>query len=166
MDCCFWGADLLEFEAEAESESSVRSANLRFLQPPLDISARAEGDDERLDYHGFPGCDCFRGRNVLWAATGEGQIAAEEPFDGRVHGVFSYWGCRFLAANINRIWRQGYTRENLLYDLRAYLHSLGYEQRPELAAPWPLMEAEPFTFGDVWAPFGSVGGDGSHAHDA
>lgn len=161
MDCCFWGADLLDFEAEMESR---RQADLRFLQPPLDIAARAEGDEEGLDYHSFAGCECFRGRNVLWAASGEGQIAAEAPFDGRVHGVFSYWGCQFLAANIDRISRQGYTREDLLYDLRAYLYSLGYAQRPELAAPWPLMEAEPFTFGEARARLGAAGAHRSRAH--
>jgi hypothetical protein len=162
MDCCFWGAHLLDLEAE--SEGRRQRPELRYVHPPFDIAARYEGDEERLDYHGFPGCDCFRGQNVLWAAAGMGQIAAEAPFDGRVQGVFSYWGCQFLAANIDRIWRRGYSRENLLHDVRAYFHSLGYAQRPELAAPWPLLEEGPFTYGEAPAWLGYTAADEPHAH--
>ena len=153
VDCCFWGAG--ESELPAAPRPQGLRTDVRFLPPPLDIASRVEGDEECLSYHSLSGCQCFEGQNVLWAATKEGQLAMEDYFDGRVQGVFTYWGCRFLEANIDRINRQGYSREQLLEDLRAYIASLGYAQFPELAAPPPLLDAGPFSIGDEWSLLGS-----------
>ena len=134
VDCCFWGTD---------------RDDVRFLVPPFDIAARAEGEAD-LSYHAFVECECFGDRNVLWAASEEGQPAAEDTLDGRTHGVFTYWGCRFIEANIDRIWSGAYSREHLLKDLREYVLSLGYPQHAQLTAPRPLLEVEPFTFATDW----------------
>jgi metacaspase-1 len=135
VDCCFWGATPMERE-------------VRFVPPPFDIEARIEGDEHMLHYHGLAACDCFAGRNVFWAASREGQIAAEDYLAGRTHGVFTYWGCEFMAANTERILNHEYSRQELIEDLHAYLHRLGYEQRPELWAPWDLQIAPPFLPGN------------------
>ena len=153
VDCCFWGAG--ESELPAAPRPQGLRTDVRFLPPPLDIASRVEGDEECLSYHSLSGCQCFEGQNVLWAASKEGQLAMEDYFDGRVQGVFTYWGCRFLEANIDRMSRQGYSREQLLEDVRAYIASLGYAQSPELAAPPPLLDAGPFSLGDEWSPLGS-----------
>src|SRR5262245_17132597 len=142
FDCCFWGSSSRELEAEPPREP--QRADVRYLRPPFDIAARAEGDEETLHYHALSGCHCFAERNVLWAASAEGQPAAEDDFEGRSHGVFTYWGCRFIDANSERIWRGRYSREELLEDLHAYLHSLGYAQSAELTAPHSLRAAGPF----------------------
>ena len=141
LDCCFWGSDETELDAEPRSEALL---DVRYLPPPLDLMSRIDGDEEHLDRHGFPECHCFRDRNVLWAASAEGQPAAEDDFDGRQQGVFTYAGCRFIEANIDNIWRRGYGREQLLWDLREYVQSLGYAQTPQLAAPGRLLEVGPF----------------------
>jgi hypothetical protein len=135
VDCCFWGATPIERE-------------VRFLAPPFDIAARAEGDEDVLHYHGLSACDCFAEQNVFWAASSEGQIAAEDYLGGRAHGVFTYWGCEFMAANMELILNHEYSRQELIDDLHAYLYSRGYEQRPELWAPWDLQIAPPFLPGN------------------
>ena len=72
---------------------------------------------------------------MFWAASAEGEPAAEDYLAGRAHGVFTFWGCRFIETNLERMIRQNYSREELLFDLRRYLHSLGYAQTAELSAP-------------------------------
>jgi len=135
LDCCFWGSD----QAEPDDR--------RYHPPPLDLASRIEGDEDRLYRHGFAECHCFRDRNVLWAASAEGEIAGEDDFEGQTHGVFTFAGCRYIEANIDSIWRLGYGRERLLADLRQYMRSLGYTQTAQLAAPRPLLEVGPFMLG-------------------
>ncbi len=158
LDCCFWGAGPSELEAEPRPQGL--RADVRFIPPPLDIAARAEGDEEHLKHHGFAQCGCFDD-HVLWAASAEGQPAAEDYLEGRAQGVFTYWGCRFIEANVDRIWAEGYTREELLRDLREYMRSLGYPQSAQLAAPGPLLETGPFMF-DSWYHRSGLG----HTHEA
>jgi hypothetical protein len=145
LDCCFWGAEGAgPPRAVVEPALPPPRADLRYLPPPLDIASRVDGDEERLLYHAFAASQSFAGRNVLWAASEEGQPAAEDLLDGRVHGVFTYWGCRFIETNFDRLWHWNYSRGDLLEDLRAYIHSLGYVQTAELAAPPELWAAGPF----------------------
>jgi metacaspase-1 len=144
LDCCFWGAAPMELEPEPRPHGL--RIDVRYLAPPLDIASRFEGDEERLGRHGFEDCGCFRDRNVLWAASAEGQPAAEDYLDGRPQGVFTYWGCRFIEANIDQIWHLGYGRDQLVSDLREYMDSLGYAQTAQLSAPPPLQAVGPFLF--------------------
>jgi hypothetical protein len=148
FDCCFWGPSAREFEPE--SDRRPLRTDVRYLRPPIDIVARSEGEEQRLDAHRLSACDCFQDRNVFWAASEEGQPAAEDYFEGRVHGVFTYWGCRSIEANVDRILRFGYTREELLEDVRARFRSLGYPQLAELTAPSELRAAEPFSLSASW----------------
>jgi metacaspase-1 len=140
LDCCFWGAAPME----AEPRPQGLRIDVRYLAPPLDIASRFEGDEARLSRHGFEDCGCFRGRNVLWAASAEGQPAAEDYLEGRPQGVFTYWGCRFIEANIDQIWQLGYGREHLVSDLHEYMDSLGYAQTAQLSATPPLQQVGPF----------------------
>jgi hypothetical protein len=144
FDCCFWGARARDVFNLAGEE--IRP-DVRFLPPPVDIAARAEGDDEWLPVHHWRGCSCFQDRNVLWAASEEGQAAVEDFFEGGFNGVFTYFGCRFLAENGERIWQQAYTRQSLLDDLQAFLASYGYLQVPGLEARQAMRQAGPFTLG-------------------
>jgi metacaspase-1 len=142
FDCCFWGAGPRALEAEPRPQA--RRADLRWLPPPVDIAARAEGDEDRLAYHGLSACDCFADSHAYWGASAEGQEAAEDSFEGRTHGIFTYWGCRFIRDNVEALGQGGYTRTDLLDELRSYLLSLGYRQIPELAAPDELRTGPPF----------------------
>jgi metacaspase-1 len=148
FDCCFWGPSAREFEPE--SDRRPLRTDVRYLRPPIDIAARSEGEEQRLDSHQLSACDCFQDRNVFWAASEEGQPAAEDYFEGRVHGVFTYWGCRAIETNLDRILRWGYSREELLEDVRARFRSLGYPQLAELTAPSELRAAEPFSLSPSW----------------
>src|SRR4051794_11450693 len=56
FDCCFWGAGPRALEAEPRPQSL--RPDLRWLPPPLDIAARAEGDEDRLAYHDLATCHC------------------------------------------------------------------------------------------------------------
>lgn len=142
VDCCFWGAGARDLEGDSRPQGL--RADVRYLAPPFDIAARFEGEEAVLHRHGFAGCRCFEERNVFWAASSEGEPAAEDYLEGRAHGVFTYWGCRFIEANFERMVRLGYSREELLHDLRAYLSSIGYVQTAELSAPDDLRRLGPF----------------------
>ena len=145
FDCCFWGASPRQLEPEPRR---ALRPDVRFLRPPPDIAFRAEGEEEQLHYHSFHGCNCFEERNALWAASQEGQPAAEDIVEGRGQGIFTYAGCRFIETNAQRIWAGHYSREQLLQDLRAYMRSLGYVQSAELTAPSDLRRAGLFMRAD------------------
>ncbi len=153
FDCCFWGADGPTLVPDPRPE--VLRRDVRYLPPPFDIAARAEGDD-RLDIH-YLRNSAFTETNVLWGASQEGQPAAEDYIDGRPNGIFTYWGCRFIEENIERVDQDSYTREELLTDVRAYLHTLGYLQTPELSAPGELRAATPLLPAPEWGAWVEVG---------
>ena len=151
FDCCFWGADSRGLEPEPRPVSLRR--DVRYLPPPFDIAARAEGDDG-VKVHQIRTSEAFTERNVMWGASQEGQPAAEDYMDGRPHGIFTYWGCRFIAEHIEQVASSNYTREQLLEDVRAYLHTLGYAQTPELSAPSDLRAGTPLLPGGAWVEVG------------
>lgn len=151
FDCCFWGADARGLEPEPRPEYLRR--DVRYLPPPFDIAARAEGDD-RVEIHRLRTSESFTERNVLWGASQEGQPAAEDYMDGRPHGIFTYWGCRFIAEHIAQVASLNYTREQLLEDVRGYLHGLGYAQTPELSAPSDLRAGTPLLPAGSWVELG------------
>jgi len=157
FDCCFWGADARGLEPEPRPV--VLRRDVRYLPPPFDIAARAEGDD-RVEIHQLRSSRAFTERNVLWGASQEGQPAAEDYMDGRPNGIFTYWGCRFIAEHIEQVASLDYTREQLLEDVRAYLHTLGYAQTPELSAPSDLRAATPLLPGGAWVELGDGYGPG------
>lgn len=151
FDCCFFGAGPPELESDLRPQGL--RADVRYLPPPFDIAARIEGDEERLHYHHFAECDCFAGRNVLWAASAEGESAAEDYLGGRAHGVFTYASCRFIEQNVERIWDDDYSREHLLDDLRGFMRSLGYAQAAQLGAEPALRATAPLTGVDDSPPW-------------
>jgi metacaspase-1 len=154
FDCCFWGAGTRGLEAE-HVRQSLRP-DVRYLPPPFDIAARAEGDERRLDRNRISGGDPMTGQNVAWGASHEGQPAAEDVFDGRPNGIFTYWGCRVIAENIERLDEESYSRSDLLEDVRACLNGLGYSQTPELSAPGELAALAPILPG-AWVEVTAAG---------
>jgi hypothetical protein len=155
FDCCFWGAGPRAL-APLPGAPALRR-DVRHLPPPFDIAARVEGDEDRLAMHQLRSASCFAQRNVAWGAAQEGQESAEDYIDGQVNGLFTYWGCRFIAENIERVGRLDYTREQLLEDVRGYLHELGYVQTPELAAADDLRIASPLLPDPEWGAWVEVG---------
>ena len=141
FDCCFWGTGTRAIDGVPAAMALRR--DVRHLPPPFDIAARADGEEQRLDIHRLHACTGFGERNVAWGAAREGQESAEDNFDGQTNGIFTYWGCRFIGENIERVGRREYTRERLLEDVRGYLQELGYVQTPELSASGALRAAAP-----------------------
>jgi metacaspase-1 len=155
FDCCFWGAGARGLDPEPPPEP-LRS-DVRYLPPPFDIAARAEGADH-LEFHRLHACECFTAkRNVVWGASQEGQPAAEDYMDGRPNGIFTYWGCRFIAEHMEQVAGLDYTREQLLADVRGYLRSLGYAQTPELSAPGELRAGTPLLPPGAWGAWVEAG---------
>jgi hypothetical protein len=156
FDCCFWGAGPrgLSFDGQ------TLRRDVRYLPPPVDIAARAEGEEGELAIHRLRDSELLVERHVAWGAALEGQEAAEDYIDGRANGVFTYWGCRFIAENIERVDRESYSREQLLDDVRGYLHTLGYVQTPDLSAPSDLRAAAPLLPVPEWGAWVEVGATG------
>jgi metacaspase-1 len=150
FDCCFWGATPREFVWDPGPQA--QRADVRYLTPPVDIAARAEGDEDRLAYHRIADAAPFGRHHVFWAGSREGQMVTEDFFEGRVHGTFTYWYCRFLEDHFERTGGR-YPRGRLFEDTREYLRGLGYPQTPELLAPSALRRRDPFTTTDAaaWA---------------
>jgi metacaspase-1 len=151
FDCCFFGAGPRELGSHLRPQGL--RADVRYLPPAFDIAARIEGDEERLHYHHFAECNCFAGRNVLWAASAEGESCAEDYLGGRAQGVFTYWGCRFIEQNVERIWNDDYSRAHLLEDLRDLMRSLGYAQSAQLGAEREFRVEAPLTGADDFPPW-------------
>lgn len=145
FDCCFWGAGARSLIPEPVVQGL--RPDVRFIPPPVDVFARSEGDEERLPHHRLARSEVFTGRNVLWAASQEGQPAAEDYIDGRAHGIFTFYGCQLIVESIERPPPWNYSRAQLLDDLRACFEEQAYEQRPELAAPPDLRASRPFVPG-------------------
>ena len=156
FDCCFWGAGPRAI-APRPSAAALRP-DVRHLPPPFDLAARFEGEEHRLARRRLGYSESFTQlRNVAWGAAQEGQESAEDFFDGQVNGIFTYWGCRFIAENIERIDKLEYTREELLEEVRGYLHQLGYTQTPELSAPSELRAWAPLLPDPEWGAWVEVG---------
>lgn len=141
FDCCFWGSGQQERGSDPAPQSL--RGDVRYLPPPFDIAARVDGELDRVDIHRLTQADAFPPSSVIWAASREGQSSAEDYFDGRVNGVFTYWGFSFIAGNIERVEQGAYSRGELLADVRAYVGSLGYGQMPVLDAPFDLQDGPP-----------------------
>jgi metacaspase-1 len=156
FDCCFWGAGPRGLGPAAPA----LRRDVRYLPPPFDIAARAEGEEDSLAIHRLRDSGTLIDRHVAWGASREGQEAAEDYIDGQANGVFTYWGCRFIAENIEQVDRDSYTREELLHDVREYLHELGYFQTPELSAPSDLRSASPLLPMPEWGSWVEVGATG------
>ncbi len=151
FDCCFWGVD--EVDRDLSLSAGPSRTNVRFLAPPLDIAARTEGDERQLAYHALSGCSCFKDQNVLWAASQEGQPSSEDWFEGRIHGVFTYWGCNFIESSFQS--GNVRSREELVEELREFVRQLGYAQLAQLSAPGELGEMAPLVPPALWEAWAS-----------
>jgi hypothetical protein len=151
FDCCFWGAGPPGLAVEPGPQA-LRD-DLRYLPPPIDIAARAEGEDDRVDLHLLARARAFAEGNVFWAASREGRTAAEDVFEGRPQGIFTYALCRAIEAHVARGEGWVASRQALLEEVRARVHALGYAQTPELSAPDEHRAAPPFTQDAGWDPW-------------
>jgi hypothetical protein len=108
----------------------------RFLQPPVDIRARFEGDEEELQpTKRFQDIAKDSMQTVLWAACQDQQTAADAYINGSFNGAFTYYLCRHLrdtAATLNR--------QELIKRVRQSLQHSGFGQTPQLECD-PILRA-------------------------
>lgn len=140
LDSCFWGAGTRDSLAPSLGQDFAR---VRFLAPPVDLAARAEGDEERLDVHYFTE-QLLAENRVLWAASREGETSAEVELEGRVNGVFTYYGSQLVVSEIDAIVSGAYRRDALLADLRTLLAEAGHSQVPQLSTSEYLLTSSLF----------------------
>jgi hypothetical protein len=141
FDCCFWGAGEWS-AARAQSQATARPGT-RYLVPPFDIAARAKAARPAVSIGRI--VRPFHGTSVTWAAAGEGQPATEEEIDGRVQGLFTYWGCRTIADTLDAGRRPRTSRAQLLAELRGRVAQAVRDQIPELAATAELSRQPPLS---------------------
>lgn len=135
LDCCNSGDATLELGFAGAGVVGTPDRQPRFLQPPVDIVARHQGDS-------LPRKTLFSGREkaslALWSACASFQTAADASFDGVANGAFTFFLCKHLRE------APGLSRADLLARVRSSLDHNGFTQRPELAAPQKLQSAQAF----------------------
>jgi metacaspase-1 len=150
LDCCHSGTGGKESEVGPPAGLESRPTPVRFIEPPVDIAARADGDF--LETVTFCSCLGTRGQPyVLWAAAAEDEIAAEDNLGDAVNGVFTYYLCNYLDATAGET-----TREELLAAVSELVQTAGYAQHPQLASQDVELVSEPLGGGvlrPVWTPF-------------
>lgn len=136
LDCCNSGEGTQELGFARPSSGAAPDRQPRFLQPPVDIVARHQGDS-------LPRKTLFSEREpnsiALWSACASFQTAADASFDGVANGAFTFFLCKHLRE------APGLSRQELLSRVRSSLDSNGFTQRPELAAQQKVSAAQAFT---------------------
>jgi metacaspase-1 len=152
LDCCHSGTGVKGLEIGRPAGLEARQARVRFVAPPVDIAARADGDD---DLKTVTFCSCLRKRGqpyVFWAAAAEDEIAAEDNLGGAINGVFTYYLCSYLEATAGQT-----SREELLAAVSEVMQTAGYAQHPQLRSEEDgELVSEPLggeAFRPVWTPF-------------
>lgn len=97
----------------------------RFLQPPADIVSRFEGDVYPLRSLATLVSDMKN--QILWTASREDQKSAEDFFDGRPAGVFTYFFCKHIRDTGGDI-----TRQELLERIQSSMKFHHYSQIPQI----------------------------------
>lgn len=136
LDCCNSGDGTSELGFSQPDAGGHPERQPRFLQPPVDIVARHQGDElgrRQLFSRREPS------HMALWSACASFQTAADARFDGIFNGAFSFLLCKHLREARDRC-----SRAELLKRVRASLDAQGYSQIPELAAPQALASSRAF----------------------
>jgi metacaspase-1 len=128
LDCCHAGADEDEAEEVAKRDTAPElEQRPRFLEPPIDIRFRHDGDSVRFRSRLMRSVK--RDGSVLWAGCGAGQTSADALIGGVAWGAFTHALCGAMRTNQGAL-----ARAKLLESVRGTLAGAGFAQRPELEA--------------------------------
>ncbi|MCP4701991.1 MAG: hypothetical protein GY862_34805 [Gammaproteobacteria bacterium] len=137
LDCCHSGWDTapspvgtqrgIAQNPQTGSENTDRIS--KYLEPPVDILCRSEGDENLLKAtQRFASKSGSLSRYTVWAGCMPSQVSMDAYIGGNYNGAFSYYFCKLMRE------RQGnVSREKLLENLRDSLRSSRYAQIPQLA---------------------------------
>jgi hypothetical protein len=139
LDCCHAGSNEDEDREVTLPGSTVSlEQRPRFLEPPLDVVFRSEGEPPRFRARLMRSPD-RRGSTLLWAACGAGQMSADATIAGVPWGAFTHAVCGAMRTSEGTL-----ARGKLLENVRGTLASLGFSQRPELEADAPALREPAF----------------------
>jgi hypothetical protein len=99
----------------------------RYLEPPIDVQCRLQGDEDILKSRAFKTDKDIILNHVLWAGCKDNQTSADALIEGRYNGAFSYYFCKHVRENGGNI-----TREVLHTKLVNSLNFHNYSQVPQL----------------------------------
>ena len=148
LDCCHSGTGtpvvtgkysgptrLIDIEVE------VPDVDSRFLEPPLDIQLRSEGEDLPVKRAAHLLSESWNNRpssglapkHVIWSGCGEGQTSADSFIKGSFNGAFTYYWCKHVRESGGKI-----DRRSLYQKVRNSLAHHKYTQIPELTCEEPF----------------------------
>lgn len=140
LDCCHSGTGTREIavgggsgvvSASLARAVGVRTARVRYLQPPPEVMTRFTGASRRTEGAGKVGRlvkASPRGLNhVLWAACRSDQYSADADIGGSPNGAFTWFFCESARAS-----GDGAARADLLDRIRKELRDDGFDQSPQL----------------------------------
>jgi hypothetical protein len=128
LDCCHAGTnDDEEEESTKPDAAAALEQRSRFLEPPLDVRFRQDGDPVQMRSRLMRSVG--RDGSVLWAGCGAGQTSADAMIGGVAWGAFTHALCGAMRTNEGTL-----ARATLLEVVRGTLAGAGFSQRPELEA--------------------------------
>lgn len=118
---------------DPDTHEQTKEVKGRYLEPPLDIELRSEGDD--LEVKRFVNAvqpkTTSQGstvkKHVIWSGCGEQQTSADAYIKNSFNGAFTYYFCKAIRQANGNI-----TRNDLLKKLRSSIKYNQYTQIPEL----------------------------------
>ncbi|MDM8516003.1 caspase family protein [Desulfobacterales bacterium HSG16] len=153
MDCCHSGWDTgatapvggtrdIRF-TPPDPGAGERDIVSRYLNPPRDIIARHEGEEDFMSAsRSFSESDNrSTSKHVLWAGCLPTQTSADAFIDGDYHGAFTYHFCMHMRQARGNI-----SRAVLLERIRESLRNKGYSQLPQLACSPEAAQKRPLQF--------------------
>jgi hypothetical protein len=139
LDTCHSGTGMRDIGCkEATGEQRYRAT--KFLNPPIDIQARSEGEECGLGNRPLLTQIAPDSGNILWAACKSNQTSADAYFNGVYNGAFTYNFCKVIRQNKGKI-----SRRALIYDIRRLLLDDDFDQIPQLECENDLLEKNVFS---------------------
>jgi len=131
LDCCHSGTGVREADFGRPAElGPVNPIRNRYLNPPMDIECRSEGEEYELEsIRGFRSPTRSTVHHVMWAGCMESQTSADVEIGGAYHGAFTYYLCKHMRDSNGSL-----ARTELLKRVRASLRYGGYSQVPRTVA--------------------------------
>lgn len=140
LDCCYSGTGQSivprnKIPLSREFKEKMETVKNRFLEPPMDIDLRSEGDN--LEVKRFSNAAWSKnyrptgpegpGSRSIWSGCGEQQTSADAFINDSFNGAFTYYFCKIIRNGGSYL-----SRSDVLDRLRSSLRHNRYTQIPEL----------------------------------
>jgi hypothetical protein len=141
LDSCHSGTGLRDLNFGRPPELGPKNPRLyRYLQPPVDILSRSEGEADSLQpTRGFKSENRSTANHILWSGCKADQTSADAYIDDAYNGAFTYYFCKHMRDTGGNI-----SRKKLLERIQASLNHGKYSQTPQLEADATTRNARAF----------------------